>query len=1195
MNRAKFSVPSVPLAIALALAFAIAFASPSTLSAQTWQSLGPQSGNATALIRDPQNRLTIYAILSPGGIYKSLDGGASWSFAGTGIPSTAAIGGLAIDPAQTSTLYAAAGSLYKSTDSGAHWTALAAQPTGTIKRVFVSPFDSSILLIGTELSVKRSFDAGATWSSGLISGQIADAVFDPLHPGTVYLAILDSALYKSPDNGATWDWVAQDIQAVDLAFDPGSPNVLFAVVPAMGVYRSPDGGANWTIWNAGMDLDPPGYVTNYLTCFDPGPAGSGYYFAGTERGLYRSHDGGQYWGFQTTSPEYPATNAVLVDPLNKELVLAATTLGVYRSIVAGAEYFRSSDGIESVCTDAISLAISPVNPARIMLGTSLGLYRSDGRGGSWSFAAFSHYTNHVVRAIGAHPTDASVFATGTDFGLFRSPDGGFNWYLSYPKPNPTDIRISSLVFDPFQPARAYAGASMAWPGFYVSSDGGATWSFNNPPQGLSIRCLAADPSQEGVLYAGLDGGWPAPEGPPGYYLAKTSDRGATWTGLARTVIKQPVNSFFADPAVSSRLYVAGQQGFYKSEDGGVTWRRITGQLGSGEVKFLAIDPQSPHHLYAAAANTVFRSTDHGETWTAFGTGLPADTYVVLAVDPSDSSIVYAGSGGKGGLFRTGGGDIPQLRVDTDVLNFGVYGGAGATSPQKIRIFNGGTGTLNWTATVLASDAPFIQVSPASGTGNGSVSVSVDPAGVPAGGFNTTLRIADPAALGSPKDVRIQIKRYNSGPYGPPQPPFGSFDTPIGGATVRSSIAVTGWALDDMEVMGVKIYRDPVGAEGGARIYIGDAVFIEDTRPDIEALYLDYPHHRRAGWGYMLLTNFLPNGGNGAITLRAYATDKEGNEIELGNKTITCDNACAVKPFGAIDTPTQGGEISGARYYNFGWALTPTPNMIPTDGSTIGVWIDGVMVGRPRYNNYRDDIAALFPGYANSQGAVGVFDLDTTAYEDGMHNIAWSVEDNAGNVDGIGSRFFWILNSGGPSPEAEGLARNSQSKSNSAQARKGALAGISDLSGYLKVTGRPVFIRRGFNRSRIPTSANVPSHNEGSLLAIRELERIEILLDDRAWSADVERRTAERAGLALQAPGGSSAGLAASSRSDGAMSRWEGYLVIGDELRHLPIGSTLDSVGGVFSWLPGPGFLGDYRLVFIDRESLTRVEVTVRIK
>ncbi|MCP4220477.1 MAG: hypothetical protein GY765_37965, partial [bacterium] len=187
--------------------------------------------------------------------------------------------------------------------------------------------------------------------------------------------------------------------------------------------------------------------------------------------------------------------------------------------------------------------------------------------------------------------------------------------------------------------------------------------------------------------------------------------------------------------------------------------------------------------------------------------------------------------------------------------------------------------------------------------------------------------------------------------------------------------------------------------------------VDGARPDVEENYSAYPKAYQAGWGYLLLSNFLPNGGNGTFTLYAKATDAEGNEVTLGSKTITVDNANAVKPFGAIDTPTQGGSASGSSFVNYAWALTPVPNTIPTDGSTITVYVDGVALGNPVYNQYRDDIATLFPGYNNSNGAAGHFYLDTTAYTNGVHTISWSVKDDAGNSDGIGSRYFTINNSG----------------------------------------------------------------------------------------------------------------------------------------------------------------------------------------
>jgi hypothetical protein len=136
---------------------------------------------------------------------------------------------------------------------------------------------------------------------------------------------------------------------------------------------------------------------------------------------------------------------------------------------------------------------------------------------------------------------------------------------------------------------------------------------------------------------------------------------------------------------------------------------------------------------------------------------------------------------------------------------------------------------------------------------------------------------------------------------------------------------------------------------------------------------------------------------------------------LVNSAITGVNAHATKPFGTIDTPGQGATASGNAYVNFAWALTQNPYNIPTDGSTLIVFLDGKTLGHPTYNHFRSDIASLFPGLANSNGAVGHFFLDTTLLANGVHTISWAVSDNQGRTDGIGSRFFTVLNGGTASP------------------------------------------------------------------------------------------------------------------------------------------------------------------------------------
>ncbi len=106
-------------------------------------------------------------------------------------------------------------------------------------------------------------------------------------------------------------------------------------------------------------------------------------------------------------------------------------------------------------------------------------------------------------------------------------------------------------------------------------------------------------------------------------------------------------------------------------------------------------------------------------------------------------------------------------------------------------------------------------------------------------------------------------------------------------------------------------------------------------------------------------------GDGAkfLSPAGIAVDTSGN-VYVADRANSVNNAASVKPFGTIDTPMQGEIVSGT-IVNFGWALTPQPNTIPTDGSTIDVYVDGVFRGHPVYNNHRVDVATLFPGLNNS--------------------------------------------------------------------------------------------------------------------------------------------------------------------------------------------------------------------------------------
>jgi len=345
-----------------------------------------------------------------------------------------------------------------------------------------------------------------------------------------------------------------------------------------------------------------------------------------------------------------------------------------------------------------------------------------------------------------------------------------------------------------------------------------------------------------------------------------------------------------------------------------------------------------------------------------------------------------------------------LSASRSKLNFG-FNGSIISSPQTITVtFNNGPG-LSWTA---SSNQSNITVSPTSGMGNGTFQVSA------AAGASGIVTVTAPGALNSPQTITVNVTGVT------PTLPFGSFDTPVNNTTgVVGAIPVTGWALDLIEVTHVDIFREPiVGESPSTLVFIGTAIFSADARPDVAGMFPTYPYQYRAGWGYQMLTNFLPNAsgsgvpGNGTYRLHAIALNKSGSQQDLGTKTIVVDNAHATKPFGTIDTPTQGGTISGSDSVNFGWALTPQPGMIPLDGSTITVVIDGVPLAHPVYNQFRSDIANLFPGYANSMGAVGFYHINTTTLANGVHTISWNVFDDMGRGEGLGSRYFNVLNTSG---------------------------------------------------------------------------------------------------------------------------------------------------------------------------------------
>jgi hypothetical protein len=496
----------------------------------------------------------------------------------------------------------------------------------------------------------------------------------------------------------------------------------------------------------------------------------------------------------------------------------------------------------------------------------------------------------------------------------------------------------------------------------------------------------------------------------------------------------------------------------------------------------------------------------------------------------------------------------RLVLSRRTLNFGALANTPtATTAQTVRLTFVGPYQVTPCWTITNSNLNF-SVTPSSGTGNATVTVALVPQTFPGGGVGVATFTVNECGTAStflnPGQQFTATYRITTGGL-----PVGTVDTPADNITgVSGSLGVTGWVVDDINITGVRIYRNAVSGETGdglGRIFLGDANRVDDARPDIEAAYPTSPFNYRGGWGYLLLTNFLPGLGNGTFVLKVYATDADGHEVFLGQRTITCTNSSATDPFGAIDTPGQGATVSG-NLNNFGWVLARGPARAdPPGGGTVTVVVDGALIGNPGQWTSRSDLTGLFPAstYPGISTALGVFTFNTAVYQDGVHTISWLVVANTTQAAGIGSRYFTTVN--GNNLTLSDTTPNVVSA-----------AALVNPPAHLGQSPRDI---TSLDRSTRVRSGRGPALRAASPAS-----------PDPTGLRTIYGRVMER--LVVDA---SSAGS----------HQYEAYQVVAGILRPLPIGASFDQRRGILYWQPGVGYTGGYDFLMV-RDGQARIPVRV---
>jgi len=512
---------------------------------------------------DPVDPAVVYALVyvydpaRPGVLFKSSDGGQTFSTVGDGLPAdrNRPFWAVVVAPTNRNRIYVAVSgepaSLYASSDGGLTFEPLLNVPLSSfISRIYPHPTADGTLLVTENYDLFLSTDGGASFTrvgAGLPPRFVGIFAFDSIDPSIIY---------------ATQG---------------------FATQAANGFFRSEDGAQTFARVDGLSEHELLGVGLNRVAVTPPSEKGAAIY-VGSSLGPYRSDDGGKsfnpihagYRGTQVNDLAIDAAGRLLVATINSAGVFRSTKDGTYESIGETIP-FPFIIGVQAV-------AAAPDDPELYLaaagdLNPELTIFRTTDGGQSWSPAINTGF-GLTVRIVFA-PSDAARVYCHRPARLWRSFDGGQTF-----ESRTWQFVSRAIAVDPMNPDLIYAGGQ----GLFKSIDGGSTFQ---QVATEDVVAIAIDPKHPQTVYAAS----PTTNG-----VIRSLDGGQTFSSME--VGGDRALGLGLDPSRPERVFAwmhAG--GLFRSEDGGESWlgvdtdealRRSTAQLG---MTALVVAPDTPARVY----------------------------------------------------------------------------------------------------------------------------------------------------------------------------------------------------------------------------------------------------------------------------------------------------------------------------------------------------------------------------------------------------------------------------------------------------------------------------------------------------------------------------------------------------------------------------------------------------------------------
>ncbi len=669
------------------------------------------SGRATAFWINPSDPNHFLLGTADGGLWRSTTGGTSWAPIFDSADS-GSIGSIGVDPNDSNVIYVGTGEgnfslsdvsgvgIYKSTNGGTSWSLLSvpfpyAQPWVSIRRIVVDPRDSQRIYAAGDGGLFYSLNGGTSWTRttcGALAGWAiaTDVILDSMtptagQPSIVYVAFgtswgdASNGIYRSTTAAASWTTISAspggtgfptaNVGRIALVMAPSTPTRIWALVAnsatseSLGIYITDTAASapvTWTLKNSSTQYCSSQCWYNIHGAADPSDPNR-LVVAGLD--VYISSDSGtnftQISSWFESGPTFAhADHHFLRMPASNRLYTACDG-GLFVANLTGSTASWSGRNVGLATQQFYGFTQHPTDPNRFHGGlqdngeafydgtTYRELQGGDGGESAWDQTSADHSYQEYIYAMLFRNSSMATDPDNSWVSLrnFGGCGGPPDWYCN---PDGGTSFIAPFALDPNDGNRLYTGSYRAYRTSNARTGTPPTWTsisgdLTNGAGSLNYIHAAKNGGVAGRLYVGTSNG----------KLQTTANGTATpptWSDVSLGLSGAVIGAVSTDPADGSRVLVVmkgfGGQQVFRSTTAGASWTNITGGLPAVPFNCIVLDPANSNRAIAGSDFGVYENTNvwSGTTWTDISGNLPAVSVAELGFNVSNGKLRAATHG-----------------------------------------------------------------------------------------------------------------------------------------------------------------------------------------------------------------------------------------------------------------------------------------------------------------------------------------------------------------------------------------------------------------------------------------------------------------------------------------------------------------------------------------------------------------------